>query len=750
MLSAGYINALARIFQIKRSYIDLYGSTQIANNKQVLSVLKTIGLTKLETDEDAEEIIQHIKNERCKRRFKPVQVVYEGEKIKIDFYLEESEVTEAIFWKLTLENGELEVGELKTQDLPEKGFRNVVGKESTARYVKFEFVLNKQLPLGYHKFTLKIGADDLRDEAGTLLGQLIIIAPKQAYIPKTKRKYTGINAQLYSLRSKNNWGIGEFGDLKPLIDTLALQDGDFLGLSPIHAISINNLGAYSPYSPTSRRFLNVFNLNVEEIISYQGSSEELIKTPEIQSRIAGLRESKLIDYCGVKALKLEVFRELYHVFLAEHVLKKTELAHVFEEFAKRGGRQLECYATYEALCEYFLAQDETAYGWTSWGDEYKSPDCAAVQEFAMLHHREVDFYKYLQWHADRQLQNVTDYAQQKGLEIGFYIDCAISTDKNSADVWANKRLYAVSASIGCPPDAYAPQGQNWGFPPPKLHAMAEEQYRNFIETLRSNMKYGGAIRIDHALSLYRLFWIPDEAGADNGLYIHYPFEDLLGILCLESTRHKCIVVGEDLGTIPGGFREKMAERCILSYSVFFFMKRWDGSFENADAYKFLSYVTGTTHDMMTLWGFWKEIDLDERLKIGLLNEVTFKQEKENRKKEKQMLVKLLRETGFLPPEVEREDSVGATGDGRPHTTTISDGRPGTVAPTDDQQSLPLEIFEAIQNFLLSTPALLNAVPLEDLVAQEEQVNIPGVVDEYPCWKHKIPVNVEDVLEAARE
>ena len=748
MLSAGYINALAKIFRISRSYIDLYGTTRKADNNQIINVLKTIGITNLETDEDVRKVIQSVKEERYKNCLERVRVVYEkaADKLKIHFYIEESEIPEIIFWKLTFENGETEVGELKTRELRVRGVRNISRGSSNVRYVKFEFILNKHLPLGYHRFELKItGAFD----------QLIIVAPNQAYIPTSKPKYNGLNAQIYSLRSQNNWGIGEFSDLKPLIDALVLQDGDFLGLSPIHALSVNNLGAYSPYSPCSRQFLNVFNLDIEEIIKYQNCDEVFVKTRPVQMRINALRESELIDYQGVKALKLEVLKKLYENFLTEHIARNTKQSDEFGQFAGGLGTQLERYALYEALCEHFLKTNPNAYGWMNWGQEYQSPDSPAVQQFVFTHREEIDFYKYLQWHADRQLRDVANYAKQKKLEIGFYIDCAISAEKNSAEVWANHKFYATSASIGCPPDAYAPQGQNWGFAPPRPYEMAQEQCRNFIETLRSNMKYAGAIRIDHALSLYRLFWIPDGDDASQGLYIHYPFEDLLGILCLESVRHKCVVVGEDLGTVPEGFREKMEERGILSYKVFFFMKKWDDNFESAGAYNRLSFATGTTHDMMTLWGYWKELDLDERLKIGLLDEAGFEREKEVRRREKRALVDLLKGEGWLEEDVQCEGEMVAEGcsdvaDGG--SANDAHGLHGADEADEDvvDAGLPLDIFYAIQNFLLSTPSLLNSIPLEDLVGQEAQVNIPGVVDEYPCWKHKIPVSVEEVLESAKE
>jgi 4-alpha-glucanotransferase len=728
-----YFNLLVRIFGISRSYTDLWGIERRCPPEQIQNILNAMGLP-LKSIADAKDVVHNLKKEKYQRVLDPVQVISETEQtVKINFYLDEEQLHSSIFWQLTYENGEIAVGEIQPADLKIKGFRTFNAK----RYFKFVLLLNKKLPPGYHKFNFKLNNSESQTH-------LIIVAPDKCYLPTEKNKYNGLSVQLYSLRSTTNWGIGEFLDLKPLIDALVLQDGDFIGLSPLHAISINNSDYICPYSPHSRKQLNVFNINLDEVAEYQNAAEiqELIQTPEIVEQITKLRNSELVDYPGVKNLKLKIFKNLYDNFLSQHFVNNTKPAQEFENFIVDSGATLERYALYEALSEYFIAQDPELRGWCSWGMEYQTPETEVVCNFAKTHRREIDFYKYLQWHAQRQLTNVQNYSKDKGLKLGFYIDNALSADKNGADIWAEHDMYALGASIGCPPDAYAPQGQNWGFPPITPLAMLQNQYQTFIETLRTNMQYAGVIRIDHALSLYRLFWIPNGLGADSGLYVKYQFEDLLRILCLESVRNKCVIVCEDLGTVPNGFREKMLEKNMLSYKVLFFMKNWDGSFEQNNAYPFLSLVTGTTHDMMTLWGYWCETDLDERLRLGWLNEESFKTEKQNRKQEKLNLISLLQNGGFLDSNFKLETNT--------EETYISFELEESSTTAIDSTQLPVEVFLAIQNFLLSTPALLNVLPLEDLTQQTAQVNIPGIVDEYPCWRNKIPVTVEDVLDAAGE
>ncbi|MDR2337209.1 MAG: 4-alpha-glucanotransferase [Deltaproteobacteria bacterium] len=727
-----YFKLLARIFGITHSYTDLWGIKRQCQPEQIKNILNAMGL-QVQNLTDAKEIIRNLKKEKYQRILAPVRVISETEEnIEINCYLSEDKLNATIFWQLTYENGEIEIGEIQPTDLTAKGFRIFSAK----RYFKFKLVLNKKLPLGYHKFNLKFSNSESPQH-------LIIVTPNTCYLPTEKKKYNGLSVQLYSLRSATNWGIGEFLDLKPLINALALQDGDFIGLSPIHAISINNLDYICPYSPHSRKQLNVFNINLDEVAEYQKATEiqALIQTPEISEQINRLRNSELIDYPQVKILKLKIFKELYNNFLTQHFMYNTEPAQEFESFITSGGLTLERYALYEALTEHFITLNPELRGWCSWSSEYQAPETETVVNFAKTHRREIDFYKYLQWQAQRQLTNVQTYSKEKGLSLGFYIDQALSADRNGSDIWAEHKMYALGASIGCPPDAYAPQGQNWGFPPVTPSAMFQNQYQTFIETLRVNMQYAGAIRIDHALSLYRLFWIPNGQGADSGLYLKYQFEDLLRILCLESMRNKCIVVCEDLGTVPDGFRKKMEEKKMLSYKVLFFMKKWDGGFEENNAYPFLSLVTGTTHDMMTLWGYWLEVDLDERLRLGWLNEESFKTEKENRKQEKLALIKLLQDNKFLEKDFNLE--AGEVDE------YVSFNLEETKSVIDAIQ-LPVEIFDAIQHFLLATPALLNVLPLEDLTGQTAQVNIPGIVDEYPCWRNKIPLNVEDILEAAEE
>ena len=710
-----YLKMLARLYGVERTYVDLWGKRHQASSEQIKTILELMGIV-ANSAKEATALIKEARHKKYQRVLPPVLVAKDVIK-HLHIYIKDTELEQNHKWCLVLENGQKIEGMFQPSDLTRLSARNA----GTENYYKLLFPWVHQLQHGYHRFMIA----KLEDEYNQDNDLLIIVVPGKCYWPEdAKEKFRGIGVQLYSTRSKNNWGFGEFSDINKIVDYAAEKGADFIGLNPVHAVSLHNADYRSPYSPISRFQYNALNINVEEVAEEQGGvdlKEEIVSS--YGKRIADLKEKYLIGYPEVRRLKLEAMSDLYEQFLKIHYgRKKTKLGSEFESYIQAGGDSLERYACYEALSEFFLNKDSKLIAWPMWEDCYQSPESKEVKVFSEDNRQRVDFYKYLQFYSERQLRSVASYVKDKGLALGLYIDLALSAERGGSDIWKDHDIYALGASVGCPADQYAPQGQNWSFPPVIPHQLVAHQYRYFIETLRVNMRYAGAIRIDHAMGLTRLFWIPPSGDALQGLYVRYPVQDMIGIISLESQRNKCVVVGEDLGTVPPGFRELMTDYNMLAYRVFFFMRTWGGGFEGPQVYPELSLVTGTTHDMHTLYGFWSGDDIELRESLGHIKEEDVAKEHETRKREKENLMRFLQSQGFLPDDYPLERGIDKLDD---------------------------DVFIALEKFLCSVPSKMMMIPLEDIVGQVPQVNMPGVTDGYNSWSHRLPVNIEDLDRISR-
>jgi 4-alpha-glucanotransferase len=337
--------------------------------------------------------------------------------------------------------------------------------------------------------------------------------------------------------------------------------------------------------------------------------------------------------------------------------------------------------------------------WTDWPVEYRDPGSQAVALFADQHRDEVLFYKFLQWQVDRQLAEAQDYAVAQGMKIGLYHDLALATDRFGADLWMNRPFYATGARVGAPPDELAPGGQDWGFPPPNREAHRESGYELFAQSIRKNARHGGALRIDHVMRFFRLFWIPDALTAAQGAYVKDYAEDLLGILALESVRGGFIVVGEDLGTVEWSVRQKLGETNILGYRLLWFEKNLDGSFRLPQEYPPQAAVSTTTHDLPTLAGFAAGRDIEARRAAELVDHAGYESQWAARREELGRLEDALQRAGF---------------------------------PGD-----PL-------GFVLATPCALAIVNQEDLTGETEQQNLPASTWQHPNWRRKMKIAVEDL------
>jgi (1->4)-alpha-D-glucan 1-alpha-D-glucosylmutase len=349
--------------------------------------------------------------------------------------------------------------------------------------------------------------------------------------------------------------------------------------------------------------------------------------------------------------------------------------------------------------------------WRQWPAEFRDPSTEAVRRFAREHGLRVGLHEYLQWQADLQLARVEETCGDLGMAVGLYADLAISIGPDGSEAWANQHLYALGAAVGAPPDAFARRGQDWGLPPLDPTRLQEAAYAPFIATLRANMLRAGALRIDHVMGLARLWWVPAGAEPGEGAYVRYPLEDLLGIVALESHRQRCLVIGEDLGTVAEELRRELEASEIFSYRLVLF-ERHGREFKPPGAYPRRALVAWSTHDLPTFAGWWREEDLRTRAGVGMLGGDALGAESEDRRLARIALVAALRREGLV--------GEGANPEG----------------PLTDELAL------AVQAFAARTPAAVMVVQMEDVLNVPSQANLPGTVDEHPNWRRKLPLVLE--------
>jgi (1->4)-alpha-D-glucan 1-alpha-D-glucosylmutase len=444
-----------------------------------------------------------------------------------------------------------------------------------------------------------------------------------------------------------------------------------------------------------------------------------VRGAEFQGRLARLREAALVDYAGVAAAKHEVAALLYAQFRARHLAPGSESARgaAFRDFQRSSGRALRLHALFEALQEHFHRRDPGVWGWPVWPQAYRDPSSAQVREFAQANRARVEFYQWLQWQADVQLERVGLRSLELSLGVGLYGDLAVSVDRGGAEAWAEQDLYALGASIGAPPDDFNLNGQDWGLPPWIPQRLRAAAYAPFIATLRANMRHTGALRIDHVMGLMRLFWIPAQTSAQHGAYVHYPLDDLLGVLALESHRNRCAVIGEDLGTVPDAVREALGRAGVLSCRLLYFERWQDGEFKSPSDYPAQALVAASTHDLPTLAGFWQghDLELRERLKLYPTEEV-HRQQVLTRDRDRARLLAALHREGLLPD--------GASLD------------PAAMG------QFTAQLGRALHLYLARTPSKVLLVQLEDVLGALDQVNLPGTTEQYPNWRRRLATDLE--------
>ncbi len=577
------------------------------------------------------------------------------------------------------------------------------------------------LRLGYHDLELVLsaaGAPHIR------AAMRVIATPDRAWLPEalaSNRKLAGLSLCLWGIRSERNWGAGDFTDLEELVQWAAARLGvSFIGLNPLHALHNREPYNVSPYLPLTVFYRNDLYLDPERMEEFARCrpARSAVSSVEFQDRLARLRASSLVEYESVVRLKRYILSLLFREFLLD-VQASTAHAREFVRWRTVEGELLTRYATYRALDEHLHKLDPKLWIWPDWPAEYQDPDSPAVAEFARANPRRILFHQWLQWHIDRQLARVQQAAQDAGMLIGLYHDLALATDRCGADLWGYRNFYAKGARVGSPPDDFAPEGQDWAFPPALPDAHRADGYRLFAESIRRNARHGGALRIDHVMRFFRLFWIPDGLPAKAGSYLHDHWQDLIRVLCLESHRGRFLVVGEDLGTCPGWVRDALHAHGILSYRLFYFERGHEGKPKAPGEYDTQALVSSTTHDLPTLAGFWSKRDLAVRREAGLLPDPQwFDGQTAQRLRDKTALLDALIRHGFLPPDFPREAA--------------------------NWTELTGDLHNAIIGYLASTPSMLFLLNQEDLTKETEQQNLPGTTWQYPNWKRKMALKLDEL------
>ncbi|UEM22486.1 4-alpha-glucanotransferase [Skermanella mucosa] len=607
-------------------------------------------------------------------------------------------------WHVSEEGGRRHEGTVKFSDLELLHTGEHAGRAVERR----RLAIGLELPPGYH--TLAVGGGGMAEATMPL-----IVTPDRCHLPPEMSQGAGIwgiSAQLYLLRSRDDWGIGDFADLRSFVGKSADLGASVIGLNPLHTMFPDNPDHASPYSPASRLYLNILYIDPVKVPDYAGCERcrVLMEAPEFKRRLQAARDADLVDYAEATALKLPVLEVLFQQFKERASAERRE---AFARFRREQGEPLERLCRFLALRAHF-APDKA--DWRTWPPEYRKPDGEAVDRFARENADRIDFNAWTQWVADEQLAEAAAEARARGMAVGLYRDLAVGADSSGAETWANPGLVVSSAHVGAPPDLFNPAGQDWGLPPFDPQALRDQAYAGFIDLVRANMRHAGGLRIDHVMALQHLYWIPEGKPASEGVYVSYPLDDMVGILALESQRNRCLVVGEDLGTVPEGFRERMTEAGILSYRVVFFEYAEGGGFVGPEDYPHLALSTVGSHDLATLRGWWEEHDIGLKERHGLYPGADEAGNQRNlRARDKQALLDALKAAGLDLP---AGFSVGSD--------------------YDDALS------EAVHRFLAQTRSGIAMVQIDDLTEEPHQVNLPGTTDQHPNWRRKQSLSLEEL------
>jgi 4-alpha-glucanotransferase len=710
MTDGADLDRLAELVGIEPFYHDIWGNRREIGSATKRDLIQAMGFP-AGTAEEAADSLYRLRERQWRRMLTPVFVLGDGDSPEIDFTVPVQQDPAGITWTLSEEEGDVHWGEQPLSELPaidEAVFDDV-------HYTRHKLALPTGLSHGYHRLAiqLNVGGGVVHEGAATL-----ILAPNRCLTPDEMveggGQSWGVGVQLYALRSPNNWGIGDYTDAGAMAEQAAKLGAGVLGLNPLHAMFPADPNHNSPYSPGNRGFLNTLYIDVGGLPELEQSAEarELVASDDFQQRLRAVREADLVNYAAVSDLKMPVLELLFQSARAN----QGQRWDAFLLFQREMDEALVRQATFDALHEHFF-KGQGKWMWQEWPKAFRDPEGEAVARFRDENAERIEFFQWLQWLADDQLGAAAHRARSAGMPIGFYRDLAVANHPGGAAAWYAQSLIVQGANVGSPPDMFSPDGQNWGLAPLSPIGLIETAYESFIQSLRANMRHAGAIRIDHVMALQHLFWIPSRPDHEGGAYVAYPMRDMVRIIALESRRNRCLVIGEDLGTVPEGFRPAMQAAGILSYRVLYFERGQDKGFIAPEHYPRNALVSVTTHDLPTLTGWWNGHDIRVRGELGQYAAPgALDAELAERWTDRERLLSSMRWAGVVPQDT-----------GSEHLTP--------------------ELVGAIHGYLAKSPGRILMVQVEDIVGEIDQPNLPGTVHQHPNWQRKLPITIDELSDA---
>ncbi|MFB0559563.1 MAG: 4-alpha-glucanotransferase [Dehalococcoidales bacterium] len=670
-----FLHQLARLYGVQMAYYDMNHHRQQASEESLLAVLRSLGAP-VASLQDVLSAWRERQQALWQQMIEPVVVAWNGEPLPVEIHLPLSVAETNLNCYLNLESGEHLRWDWHGADFQVLQTVSVEGKP----YVVKQFPLPNRLPWGYHHLTLEL--------LGRQEESAVISCPLKTYTPpaELEDRSFGVFLPLYALHSKKIWGSGDFSDLQTLIAWVAGFGGRVVATLPLLATFLDKLSDPSPYLPASRLLWNEFYLDINAVPELQEcpSAQALLESSSFQNEIKALRNSPLVDYQRQMALKREVLNELCRCLFAEASNRLEEL-HRFAE----ANPLVEDYARFRA------ARERHRNSWRFWPHPLRE----GVLTEGDYDEENKRYHLYVQWLAHQQIESVFKEARGKGVQL--YLDLPLGVHPDGYDVWRGRETFVPDISAGAPPDPGFAKGQNWAFPPLHPERIREQGYRYVIACLRHHLQCAGILRIDHVMSLHRLFCIPNGMEASQGVYVRYRAEELYAILALESHRHKAIIVGEDLGTVPSYVRPAMRRHdlhrmYVVHYELASELRR------SLPPVSSNSVASLNTHDMPPFAAFWQGLDIKERRRIGLLDRAGVKEEKNKLLSMKKALITFLHDKNWL----------------------------------QGQENDIVAVLKACLSFLADSRARMVLINLEDLWLETQPQNVPSTRKEYPNWRRK--------------
>lgn len=687
------LTELAHALNIATEFWDWQGRHTLVRTKTIRAVLAALEIDA--RDDEAVGRSLHSVRERAWRRILPPTVVArEGQRGSFSVHVAHGTLVEA--WA-ELETGEWRMLPQEDRWVEPRTMDGVLIGEAT-------FTLPESLPLGWHRLHARGEGFDV--------SATLVITPQRLELPlplRTSRTW-GFMTQLYSVRSRLSWGLGDLADLAEIAGWSGRRlDAGFVLVNPLHAAEPTSPMEPSPYLPTTRRFVNPVYLRVEDIreVGYLPATQRAV----VEWRAEALRElcasPDPIDRDTVWAAKRAALELVYQQ------PRSPERQAAFEAFVEREGEGLVDFATWCTLADIHGARTSL------WPDMLKAKGSDQVRFVREERAAEVTFHMWLQWCLDQQLAAAQTTALEAGMPVGMIHDLAVGVHPDGADSWTLQGALAHNVTVGAPPDAFNQQGQDWSQPPWRPDRLPELGYAPYRDMLRTVLRHAGGLRVDHIIGLFRLWWVPTGSGPAEGTYVRYDHEALIGILALEAHRAGAVVVGEDLGTVEPWVRHYLEDRGVLGTSILWFERDTSGQPLRPEAYRELSLATVTTHDLPPTAGYLAGEHIDLRERLGLLTR-THEEETAADTAERESVLAMLRRLGLLAEESSEREKV-----------------------------------EALHRFLTWTPAKLLGVSLADAAGERRAINQPGTYDEYPNWRLPMsdgmarPVMLEDLFSSLR-